>query len=224
MKYITIILTITVIVLIVLLSRSCEDINNRDSINAGLNSKLKVWRNHIGQVEAERNAIYATSAKQLLEIENLQGTNKRLQDILIRDQRSSTAISHDTRTEIIYRTDTVTVIDTVRGQPVYYAAFSDQWKSGEVTMAVDSLNLKVTSVNKYDYKITKSKHWFKPDTVKVNVVNLNPHTTTDDLSGFTLIEAQKNWSVGPSIGYGFTGSGKPSVFIGVSLQYSLIQF
>lgn len=218
-----IIIAVLVIGFLAFVQHSCQREKNRAQILSGLEDNITTYRNHLNQEVAEKNVIISSNRSQLLEIRELTGTNLRLQK-LVKDQKQIIAgMSSDHTTTIKYVTDTVKIIGAKGELPIYQSEFADKWKTGSVTMGPDSLSLDLKVFNKFDWSFHREKYWFRPDTLKIQLISLNPHTQTDDMSAFSLADQKKRFSLGPSIGLGL-GAGLGLQFqVGISFQYSLLQ-
>jgi hypothetical protein len=204
------------------------DLHRQEKITHGqqlvaLNDSVVKWRNKHGHEVSQKKAIIDFSTKQIRELQGLDGTNKRIQELLQENKKALAAISHDVQTISIVREGDVQIINYKDTLPVYFKSFSNQWEKGSVTMGPDSLKLDIKTFNKFDYIIDKKRHWFKPDTIFIQATNLNPNSETLDVSAYKEIVKKRKWHLGPYAGYGINSDGlSPS--IGFSIQYSIISF
>lgn len=73
----------------------------------------------------------------------------------------------------------------------------------------------------------KRKWFLGPKQHYIDVSNSNPYISTNSYKGVQIKESRKNWSVGPFMGIGYGERieiNKPSIVIGVGVQYSLFKF
>lgn len=126
-----------------------------------------------------------------------------------------------------YTADNVTgtARDTVyMERPATQIRYSDKWLwlQGIVVDSLAHLNYQI-----YDSIIiatyTKRKNIFATKETFIDAYSLNPHARVNTITSFRIsAQRPKRWTIGPSAGYGWTGTDfKP--FIGLSVQYSLIR-
>lgn len=128
----------------------------------------------------------------------------------------------NTKTQVIR--DTVVVGGQKQVAQFYETKWTNKWEEGYILAKPDSIyrNIKV----KNDYQITLGSvknGWFKPKEYEVQVLNLNPNTSTKELRSFQVKTYPKRLSIGIQAGYGVgLIDFKPQPFIGIGFQYNLI--
>ena len=147
-----------------------------------------------------KNAAYTRvlegTKKELLAITEKQ--DKHLNSLLKETKGLRTLTTHST----ITRTDTVVKVDTIRlptdTQPLYLAKhITNEYYDADVVVTGDSLRLKHTSYNEFDYMLrdkpgTGLFKAFKPTTYIVEAINLNPNTITKNLRTIQIKTKSKN--------------------------------
>lgn len=194
-------LLIIIISVIVLLSvKTCNQsykIKEQTSLISSLNDTVTIWKDKDSLSHSKIQAITTERVKDFLNIQNLQGENKKLQEEVkkykgkIKNGGSVT----NTVTKVETRVITNTVIDTVykdnKLYPVYSGTFNKQgWVTGKVTADPDSITIDPLKVKiEQTYVIGQDKTGFlglgKPKPF-IEVINKNPYAETTELKTYQV--------------------------------------
>ena len=101
--------------------------------------------------------------------------------------------------------------------------FSDQYRLLEGTISThrNEINMKIEKdIVNFDYTVALDKN------NNIHITSNNPYVKYNSISGFTLPKPRKKrFGIGPNFSYGYDPvNNKPAFFIGVGVQYNLIQF
>ena len=101
--------------------------------------------------------------------------------------------------------------------------FNDDFRilEGNVRYKNDSLNVNISKDQIFfDYTVAMDKK------NNIYVKSTNPYIKYNEISGFTVPkQRQKRWSLGPAVSVGYDPiQNKPSINLGVSLNYGIVQF
>ena len=230
-KKIIIALIVTVVVLLGLLRWQYSRTVEAEEIAEAVADTMDVNRNKEGQETASIKVIQAEREIALMKLEAkdtiihwLQETVKEYRGalntaIVLRNQTASKGY---TGTTVIR--DTVTINGETKIADFYETKWSNKWEEGYILARPDSIfrNIKV----KNDYQITLggvSNGWFKPKEYEVQVLNLNPNTSTRELRSFQVTNKPKRISIGLQAGYGLgLLDFKPQPYVGLGVQFNLI--
>lgn len=173
MYLVVIVLLITIGALGWLLKQKTETIVERDNQIVFLTDTLEVTTNAKGQAVGKIARLEASSAKSFLEIKNLKGINRQLQDVVDRNKDrlgstgsvsiigSTTKINETVATtkvtpkESEFRPDTSSLlgkkVDTIYVYPEYQAVVNlGRWINAKITANRDSSTLAANIVNEYE--------------------------------------------------------------------------
>jgi len=217
-KYLAILTTILALALIVTVktcNSAVSQLRMKDNVLAAMVDTISYYQDQQGREHAQRQIAEADlKTAQEVYAEMLDSVAKALK-IKQSSIKSIAGVKTVDSSHIIVMTDTVRIGDKVKK----HIAYNDKWLQLNATIG-DSA---VIDYKTYDSIIVttyaKGKGWFKHDTY-IDAYNLNPNAKVVGLQGVLIqTEKKKHWSVGPYIGYGFTG-----LSVGLAVQYSLIKF
>ncbi len=199
-KYYNVISTATIIVLILLLLRTCNDRHDQQDLYNATQDTLKTQRNKLGQQVASTILLTATSTKQFLDLVTKDSLIRELQ-VLVEKQKgqliSATIIGNSTSIDI-YGSSKVVPRDTIRINnstklifPEYRDSINNKWFNASMSMTKDSSHLKMKVFNSFNLVQRYEKPsgifgFMKPSIPTTSVTNLNPYTETTSLRTFTI--------------------------------------
>lgn len=175
-----------------------------------LNSEMVKYKNKYGQEVAKVKVIETERRKDFLTMESQDAAIKKLQK-LVKQTKPETAIIIETVTNL----DTITLIDT-NG----YFEFSDEWIELIGQTMKDSLTFNL--IVKNEFNLIEKKDYLE-------ITNLNPYTSTENLRIYKDTPRKKRIVVGAGIGAGIgydVLTNKPTVNGGVyiGIYYKLFEF
>jgi len=175
-----------------------------------LNSEMAKYKNKYGQEVAKVKVIETARRKDFLQMESQDATIKKLQK-LVKQTKPETAIIIETVTQI----DTFTIIDS-NG----YFDYTDEWIELLGQTMKDSLTFNL--IVKNEFNLIEKKGYLE-------ITNLNPYTSTENLRIYKDIPRRKRIVVGAGIGAGIgydVLTNKPTVNGGVyiGIYYKLFEF
>lgn len=139
-------------------------------------------------------------------IKILQGTKKEVEDILRNKNprlanvvKSTPGIKSVTNLKVLTTTDTVVKIDTLYLPGIEFnkklflqKTIRDKYYIAKVVVEDDSLSLKVNTFNDFDFMSRdKSNGFLKRKSYIIDVINLNPNTTTLGLQSYEITPKPK---------------------------------
>lgn len=191
----------------------------RNNIEA-LNDTIKYFKSKEGDLVATKLA-FESDVKTLKllnenlynEIEDLKIKNKVKEVVYVNgiidnpEQDTTYIIQHDTITRGFY----------------HPFNFNNQYRilEGNVQYKDDSLGVKIEKDQiMFDYTVAMDKD------NKIYIKSTNPYVKYNEISGFTIPrEKRKRWSLGPAVNFGYDPiQNKPSMSVGISLNYGLLQW
>ena len=228
------ILSVAILILLVLWQNGCHKSSQYKDMRDSMNDSLKVVRNELGQERATISALKGERASILLNAKTKDSTIQWLQNVVKEyEGRLETAvvISNATETVEVIKEVEVESIDTVYQDslifvyPQYKAKWSNKWEKGLILATRDSIFRDITVFNDYEITIGKEKNkWFKPREYNINVLNLNPRTTTKEVRSFALKAKPKRFVLSVQTGVGVhIPSMRPSLYLGIGLGFVLLQ-
>lgn len=175
-----------------------------------LNSEMVKYKNKYGQEVAKVKVIEAARRKDFLQMESQDAAIKKLQK-LVKEKKPETAIIIETVTKV----DTFTIIDT-NG----YFDYTDEWIELIGQTIKDSLIFNL--IVKNEFNLIEKKEYLE-------ITNLNPYTSTENLRIYKDIPRRKRIVVGAGLGAGIgydVLTNKPTVNGGVyiGIYYKLFEF
>ena len=176
--------------------RSCKDANDTKQLNIAVNDDLYFAKNALGN-EVATTKILEAEKRDLIKLNaDKDSTLKKLQQLVKKQKQVISATVFNTEIQSIGTAGTV-LIDTLIDSliciyPEYKTAYSDKWQTVSITANKDSINWKCTNKDEFHFvQKYKSNGLFKGKTAFVEVVNLNPNTTTTDLRTFIIPTEKK---------------------------------
>ena len=172
-----------------------KTINNSKNQIKSITDTLTLYKTKDGKngayirvLEGSKSEILAITEKQ----------DKRIFDLIKETKGLRTLTTHD----VVTRTDTTVRIDTLilpsYNKKLYLSkTINDEYYNAKITVDGDSLTLKHTSYNEFDYMLrdkpgTGLFKAFKPTTYVVEAINLNPNTITKNLRTIQIKTKSKN--------------------------------
>ena len=172
-----------------------KTINNSKNQIKSITDTLTLYKTKDGKngayirvLEGNKSEILAITEKQ----------DKRIFDLIKETKGLRTLTTHD----VVTRTDTTVRIDTLilpsENKKLYLSKIiNDEYYNAKITVDGDSLTLKHTSYNEFDYMLrdkpgTGLFKAFKPTTYIVEAINLNPNTITKNLRTIQIKTKSKN--------------------------------
>ena len=172
-----------------------KTINNSKNQIKSITDTLTLYKTKDGKngayirvLEGNKSEILAITEKQ----------DKRIYDLIKETKGLRTLTTHD----VVTRTDTTVRIDTLilpsDNKKLYLSkTINDEYYNAKITVDGDSLTLKHTSYNEFDYMLrdkpgTGLFKAFKPTTYIVEAINLNPNTITKNLRTIQIKTKSKN--------------------------------
>lgn len=212
----------TIVILLIVLSLSvnkCTSLKHEYNINtSALLDSIHHYKTKSGQLVATTK-IYETDIKHLKYLnDSLYNQIKSLKNknITQATQFSGTIENpqHDT-TFILVPDTSLFALERFK--------FENQYRLLEGTIRADqneiNMHIEKDLVN-FDYTVALDKN------NNVLITSNNPYIKYNSISGFTLPKPRKKrFGIGPNFSYGYDPvNNKPAFFIGVGIQYNLIQF
>lgn len=219
------IIVLLVILSLVLTVKSCnksDKINEITNVYNSLQDTIQIYKNQ-DNLNVSKIAVLETSNRKLFtDIENLQGINKELQD-LVKKTKAKTAIV--TKTEIVYdtieKTTEVVTIDTVNYIKLpYNKRIINKWIGLSCNINKDSTQFRLGIKDDFNISIHNEKtKWYKKPTLVAEVTNLNPYSTTKDLKVYNLNNNLKKhtFAISPGITYGYDIKGNTYLIGGITI-------
>tara|TARA_R110000868_G_scaffold120421_4_gene319553 strand:- start:1881 stop:2540 length:660 start_codon:yes stop_codon:yes gene_type:complete len=177
------VLCLVCLILILVLFNTNKNKSRIESQVASLSDTLRLYKNKDGKNSASIKVLEGTKSE-LLAITEKQ--DKHLNELLkVKGLRTVTTHSVITKTDTIVKLDTIQLA-TPTTQLYISKSIDNEYYKANITIKGDSLTLKQTSYNQFDYLLrdVRPKGLFgflKPTTYIVEAINLNPNTYTKDL-------------------------------------------
>lgn len=230
-KKVIAVLIIIILMLLGLWRNQASKTQEAKDITNAITDELETERNKYGQEVAKIAVITAESKKSLLKIGTQDSTIIALQKTVKEYKgRLNTAIVLNNQTTTKGETETVVIRDTIiidgeeQIAQYYETKWTNKWEDGYILAKPDSILRDIKVKNEYQITLGKVKNgWFKKKEYEVQVLNLNPNTTTQELRTFQVKEKPKRLSLGVQVGYGIgLLDFKFQPYVGVGLQYNII--
>lgn len=222
-----------IIVLALLLFRKSNKYEELLQLNEVVTDSLKISKNKNGEYVAKISAFetkrtedfikFATKDSAVLALQQEVKDMKRY----LKKQGSVTNFTTNTGVDVTAETEVIPTDEP--NFPTYKSKFNlDGWVYGQSVATKDSTTLDLKIKNDYTLVIGREPQGFlglgKPKTF-AQVTNKNPYTETQSLRTYQVtLPKPKKFSVGPFVGYGVGSDFKFEPFIGVGVQYNLINF
>ena len=196
MNKLNIILLLTVLIMAILYQKSCKETNHVKQLYKSVNDDLYLTKNALGNQVATTSILIAEKRDLIKLNADNDSTLKKLQQLVKKQRQVISATVFNVETQSIGTAGTVlidTLIDSlICNYPEYNIVYSDKWQTVNITANKDSINWKFTNKDEFHFVHKyKSNGLFKGKTAFVEVVNLNPNTTTTDLRTFTIPTEKK---------------------------------
>lgn len=230
-KKIIIALIVSIVVLLGLLRWQSTKTKEAVDLTNAVADELEVSKNKLGQETASIKVLQAENEKALLKLEAkdsviiwLQRAVKEYKGavntaIVLRNQSQSKGA---TETAVIR--DTVIINGETKIADFYETKWSNKWEDGYILARPDSIYRDIKVKNDYQITLGSVKNgWFKPKEYEVQILNLNPNTTTKELRSFQVKQQPKRIAIGLQAGYGLgLLDFKTQPYVGVGIQYNII--
>lgn len=202
-----------------------------EDLTEAITDELEVSKNKLGQETASIKVLRAEKEATLLKLEAKDSAIIWLQRA-VKEYKGAvnTAIVLRNATQSKGATETVVIRDTVKvgGETqiadFYETKWSNKWEDGYILARPDSIFRDIKVKNDYQITLGSVKNgWFKPKEYEVQVLNLNPNTSTRELRSFQVTNKPKRISIGLQAGYGVgLLDFKTQPYVGLGVQYNLI--
>lgn len=196
MNKLNIIMLLIVLIMALMWHRSCKDANDIKQLNIAVKDDLYFTKNALGN-EVATTKILEAEKRDLIKLNaDKDSTLKKLQQLVKKQKQVISATVFNTEIQSIGTAGTV-LIDTLIDSliciyPEYKTAYSDKWQTVNITANKDSINWKFTNKDEFHFvQKYKSNGLLKGKTAFVEVVNLNPNTTTTGLRTFIIPTEKK---------------------------------
>lgn len=225
---------IIILILAYFLFQARGQITEQNNLNIALADSVQTWKGKDGLNRAKISTLETSKTKEFLALATKDSSVIALQQEVkemrryLRNKGSVTNFSSDTTVDTSSPTE-VTVDNS--GNPTYKSKFDlDGWVFGNSVATKDSTYLNLKVKNKYSLTLGVEPTGFlglgkgKPF---AQVKNENPYSETQELKTYQVTAPKpKRWGVGPVGAYGLNLGPVPQLggFVGVGVQYSLIQF
>jgi len=229
---------IAILILIIILMQKCSSVNTSvivdvDSYKQQINAKegkIQVLTNEIINLK-DLQANLAKSNDATLKF--LSDELKRAKDII---KKSGNVTVFTSTTQL--QGETITIIDTVFSIDTFifrsqYVINDTPWIYATFIEKDSNLSYNIELRDRYSLILGKSKlkgikNLFKPFEPIAMIKTQNPYNKIDSVISYSIKDAMPSkFGIGASIGYGLAVNQNgitPTPFIGVSLNYNLIQF
>jgi len=244
-KYLNYIFIGIIFLLIILLSfKQCSNNNLKHNVLI-LKDSTKIAYNKLNE-KYKFNESYVLTAQQL-KSENIDLYNE------VQKLKEHPLVISDVKTNIVYKDHYLTSNIISSFDKFHNKTFNISWSldsiynpdnsflmNGLTTLKIDT-TLKVINYSSIlsNLKISTKLYLSITDSPKDKKLHINartdfPNLEINSVQGF-VIDPQKNdliksyfppkrWGIGPIVGYGLSTGFKPSVFVGLGLQYNFIRF
>lgn len=203
-----------VIVLALLLQRSCNNENElKDYKNMyeAAQDTLHKTVDKLGRETTTTTLLYGQIGNFEKLVATKDSTLRKLQAIVNKNTITATIIGNNTHNTISSNTTSTTPRDTIRRHdtlfiyPEYISKWENKWEKFYLVCNKDTSIINYTVFNEFDLKQElKRPKWYKAKQAIVSVFNLNPHTKTTELQSFSVkpnkANKLKNFSIGAIVG------------------------
>jgi hypothetical protein len=185
---------VLIIVLFILLFRSCEKNIDTKQAYAAVNDSLHITRNKMGEQVASIQIIRTENKKQFLELHSKDSIIIALQGIVRRTKNIQSAIIFNASTgssvngsTVVHSRDTIRTDSVVYVYPEYSLARHTKWDSVSVRSNKDSTHLEYKIFNNFEITTSyKRSGLFKGKTPVIDITNKNPYTETVALRAYEV--------------------------------------
>lgn len=249
-EYVPFVLIGIIIILILLLSKSCskvKELKTSNSLFEHLDDSTQFYKDRYGRLVAKNSVLENNSTKDFLKIKSsdflinqLQAEVKKYQKQLkdggsVTNIGTSSTIHKGTATRLSDRDDDIRYWrnrfepydlekkDTSKKSEVYFSTYKDKWIDYQISAFKDTIYLDLEMTDKYSVIIGSERDkWYKKKQTFVDVINESPYTQIKALKAYKVTDERKptRLSLGIQVGYGLTPFPKP--YIGIGLQYNIL--
>lgn len=214
-------------------------LNEQTNLIKSLNDTTQFWKDKDSLNHAKISVIETDKVNSFLEVQNLKGENKDLQNLvknyknkLTKPGNSATNIKTETKYDTSFITNTQvdsnsnycndTINDTINNNWIH-ATYQSYFRSKSERLTNFSL-----SINQ-DYSVIIGEDrqgLFKPTKTFVEVLNHNPYTRTNVVKTYQVSQTRvKRVVIGPQFGYGISiPTFNQGFYFGIGGQYKLFEF
>lgn len=218
-----ILLNIALAIALIISLRQCNSYKMQKQENQRLieamNDTVKFWKDKNGESHYIIQALETDNSKKIISLQTKDKEILKLQEAVKEYQNKINKGGAVTVFETINKIDTVLVAQADRDTLRFF--LSDKWVDMEMTI-YQKKEMELAYLFRDEFKIITGKDKGK---AFVEITSLNPHSTVKNLRSYinTPKEKNKNWGIGPYIGYGI-GSNGLTPTVGVGLQYNVLKF
>lgn len=229
-KFYSVFVVLGIVLVTFMLFKYCiiDYTDRKEGVNliAALNDSLQVVKKSNDEKSYLIQTLQLENSDNFIKIKTANEEIKELQELVSKNKKAKTA----TIVKTITKVDTVFAIRDLNSN--YWEKDLrgyGKWVTGKITLlkkdtlnkAFDlGVNLKIFDELNIIHKKDKDGKMF------VEVTNSNPFSEVKSLRSYYQIEnyRKKRFSIGPNLSYGFNSDGKSSIFLGLGVQYGLINF
>lgn len=235
-EYIPFVLIGIIIMLILLLSKSCgkiKELKTSNSLLEHLDDSTQFYKDRYGRLVAKNSVLENNSTKDFLKIKSSDSLINQLQAEVKKYQKqlkdggsvtnigTSSIIHKGTVTQIPDRDDIKK--DTSKKSEVYFSTYKDKWIDYQISAFKDTIYLDLEMTDKYSVIVGSERDkWYKKKQTFVDVISESPYIQIKALKAYKVTDERKptRLSLGIQVGYGLTPFPKP--YIGIGLQYNIL--
>lgn len=203
----------------------------KPEISVTRDDSTQYYKNKLGQevaaLKMERDEYGKTLTIQFRDsIAKLHNTiDKKVKEITILRQKG-TVIIDNTKPPIVK-------IDTVPGVEQEYLSVEQNFDNSYyhanafISLSGGTSTMKLQTFDTLSVVakvVTEGRIFHRKSYLQVDAINANPYNKIEGLNVYRQpLPKQKKIGIGPQVGYGFSQSFKPSVYVGIGIHYSLIR-
>lgn len=216
------------IIMTILYFNSKNSLQEKITLLENLDQKVKFWKSENGKSNYKIQTLETKRTKDFLKIQSADSTINDLQQVVerykkeLKNQGSVVIYKEIFRVDTVFKTKYVYVGDSLVG---YKTEFNlDNWVKGKIFTKKDSTEVSLDIYNEYSVIIGREKEKFLKWKSFATIESANPYMNVKDFKSYEVsLPKPKRFSVGPSVGIGFSGSSF-NTYIGVGITYNIIQF
>jgi len=206
-----------------------EKANIAENLNESLNGKLVITKDKLGVETAKRQVIETASAKDFLALKDgLDALTIDLQQVvkdnkkLLKGQGSATIVEGETKVD--KSTNTYITYDN-DSNAIYKSEFKDDWINYKIMATKDTVLLDYKQTNQFSVVVGSERQGlFKPKKPYVIIKDKNPYNNIVDVRTYQVkAPKDKKLGIGVSTGYSINSNFQIAPFIGVGLNYNIIE-
>jgi hypothetical protein len=204
----------------------------QETLIEGSLAELQVWKNKDGENVAKIQVLETSNAKTFLALESQNEAIQQLQR-LVKENRKLFKDSNGTAGVITSETDinaggVTEVTEDVDNDPIYSATIEDKWYKINSRATKDSTTISLKTYHNLSIVVgSESQGFFKKKKTFATAKDANPYSNITDMRIYNVTQKQKNFIVGPYVGYGLTKVGNTintGFQVGIGVTYKLIEF